>query len=85
MTKKSVEQIILFEIEGCPFCAKVKRYLEEKGLPFEEVVVAPWRDDPLRKELFEKSGVATTPVIKDGEQYIGDSQVIIAHLEQKYK
>ncbi|MBR9702603.1 hypothetical protein GOV10_01075 [Candidatus Woesearchaeota archaeon] len=81
----SVDKIVLFEIEGCPFCAKVKQHLEKKGLPFEEVVVAPWRDDPLRKELFEKSGIGTTPVIKDGDLYIGDSQAIIDHLENVYK
>ena len=82
---KDIDKIVLFEIEGCPFCVKVKHHLVQKGLPFEEVFVAPWRDDPLRKELYEKSGIATTPVIKDGEQYIGDSQAIISHLNDIYK
>jgi len=73
-------KITLYQFEECPYCAKVRAFLDEKGLEYEKVNVPRDREDPQRKELLEKSGVGTVPVIKIDDQYIGDSQVIIDHL-----
>ncbi|MBI2112506.1 glutathione S-transferase N-terminal domain-containing protein [Candidatus Woesearchaeota archaeon] len=76
--------IVLFQFEECPYCAKVRAKLEEKGLRYEKVNVSSNRDDPLRTELFEKTNVHTVPVIKIGEIYIGDSGRIIQYLNESF-
>ncbi len=78
-------KITLYQFEECPYCARVRNYMDEKGIEYEKVNVSYDREDPQRKELLEKSGVGTVPVIKDGEKYVGDSGEIIAYLEEKNK
>ena len=77
-----MEKITLYQFESCPFCAKVRDKLDELGLDYENINVPREREDSLRKDLLEKSGVATVPVIKIGDKYIGDSGAIIAYLEE---
>ena len=79
----SSEKIILYTLAGCPFCNKVRSFLESHKLAYEEIEVPMWRDDPVRQELSEKSGVGTVPVIKVNGEYIGDSQIIIDYLKEK--
>tara|TARA_Y100000034_G_C6785967_1_gene351587 strand:- start:429 stop:674 length:246 start_codon:yes stop_codon:yes gene_type:complete len=77
-------KIILYQFEECPFCLKVRNKLEELNLEYEKVDVSYSRDDPLRKELLEKSGVASVPVIKIDDKYIGESKDIIEYLENNF-
>ncbi len=76
-------ELTLYQFDGCPFCAKVRGWLDEHGLAYEQVEVAHDRQDPLRKELAEQSGVPTVPVLKADDTYIGDSAAIIAFLEKQ--
>ena len=82
--KKSLimAKITLYQFEQCPFCAKVRAKLEEMGLDYEKVNVPMDREDPQRKDLFEKSGVHTVPVIKIDDKYVGESEEIIKYLEE---
>ena len=75
-------KITLYQFEECPFCAKVRLFLKEMKLPFTTVTVAPNREDQLRKELAQKSGVPTVPVVSVDGKYIGDSQKIIEYLQE---
>ena len=75
--------IKLYQFEACPFCAKVRAKLEELGVDYEKVNVAHDREDSQRKELLEKSGVATVPVIEIDGKFIGESDVIIEYLEKR--
>ena len=77
-------KISLFQFESCPYCEKVRRKLKEKNLDFEKINVLLSRENPIRKDLFKKSGVLTVPVVKIGEKYIGESQRIIYYLEEKF-
>ncbi|PIN88102.1 glutaredoxin [Candidatus Woesearchaeota archaeon CG10_big_fil_rev_8_21_14_0_10_32_24] len=77
-------KIILYQFETCPFCARVRDYMTEKNIGFEKVNVSYNSSDSLRKEIKEKSGVGTVPVIKDGNRYIGDSGAIIEYLKENY-
>ena len=77
-------KIILYQYETCPFCARVRDYLSENNIEFEKINVSYDSSDPMRKEIKEKSGVGTVPVIKDGNKYVGDSAVIIEYLEKKF-
>ncbi len=77
-------KIILYQFETCPYCAKVRNYMDEHNIEYEKVNVSYEREDTQRKELLAKSGVGTVPVIKDGDKYVGDSGVIIEYLEEKF-
>ncbi|NQV91877.1 glutathione S-transferase N-terminal domain-containing protein [Candidatus Woesearchaeota archaeon] len=77
-------KIILYQYETCPFCAKVRDYMSAKDIEFEKINVSYDSSDPMRKEIKEKSGVGTLPVIKDGDRYVGDSGAIIEYLEDNY-
>ena len=80
-------QLILYQFEECPYCAKVRTILDRKGLSYEKVNVVRNREDSLRKKLAEKSGVFTVPVLKirdekGKEEYIGESEKIVKYLEK---
>jgi glutaredoxin 3 len=74
--------ITLYQFEMCPFCAKVRAKLDEMGLEYKKVDVPRDREDPQRKDIAEKSGVQTVPVIEIDGKWIGDSGAIIAYLDE---
>ena len=74
-------EITLYQFENCPFCAKVRVKLDQMDLKCEKINVSRDRNNPVRKELFEKSNVLTVPVIKIDGKYLGDSEVIISYLD----
>lgn len=74
--------LALYQYEMCPFCVKVRAKLDELGVEYEKVNVPRDPDDPLRKEMREQSGVATVPVIKHGDTWLGESDDIIAYAEE---
>lgn len=78
-------EIILYQFDECPYCEKVRQKLKELDVRYKKINVPYDREDSLRKELLEKSGVATVPVIKINGKYIGGSADIIAHLEKNFR
>ncbi|MFN7975339.1 MAG: glutathione S-transferase family protein [Acidobacteriota bacterium] len=72
--------ITLFEFEASPYCAKVKKVLAFKKLPFEVVEV----DFLRRSEPKALSGQSKVPVIKDGGKVVFDSTTISLYLEDVY-
>lgn len=78
----SMAKITLYQFEDCPFCAKVRAKLDELGFEYEKVNMPRDIEDPQRKELLEKSGVQTVPVIDIDGTFTGDSDVIVEKLER---
>lgn len=69
--------ITLFTKVGCPYCARAKAALKEKGLEYEEIVLS---DTITVKSLKAVTGATTVPqVYIDGKQ-IGDSEALLAYL-----
>jgi len=64
-----------------PFVRKVRVYLEERGLPFENEPMLPGSDDP---EFRKISPLGKIPGYVDGDFAISDSSVILAYLESKH-
>ena len=75
-------KLTLFQFEKCPYCALVRQKLEELGLEYEKIDVSYDREDSVRKDLLEKSGVGTVPVLLADNEYIGESAHIIEFLEK---
>jgi len=75
----------LYELEGCPYCAKVKRKLDELGLDYESHMVP--RSHAKRTEVKEVSGQTGVPVLIDKDHDIDgmpESDDIVAYLEETY-
>ncbi len=53
----------------CPYCARAKSILSNKGVDFEEIDV--YMDVNARREMIQKSGRQTVPQIFVGDRHIG--------------
>ncbi len=62
-------QVTLYSKEGCPFCSKAKSFLEEIGIPFENIPTGPGATD--WREIRERTGSGTLPQILIGDEPIG--------------
>jgi glutathione S-transferase len=77
--------LILYELEGCPYCAKVKNKLADLGLEYESRMVP--RAHSERTEVEEVSGQTGVPVLVDedhGVDGMAESDDIVAYLEETY-
>ena len=75
----------LYELEGCPFCAKVTAKLDELGLEYESVMVE--RPHEKRTEVAEISGQTGVPVLVDQKHDVDgmpESDDIVDYLEKTY-
>jgi len=80
-----MSDLILYELSGCPYCAKVINKLDELGLAYESREVP--RSHSERTEVKEVSGQTGVPVLIDEEHDIDgmpESDDIVAHLEEHY-
>ena len=60
--------IKVFTTKTCPWCTKLKEYLEGKKIPFENVDVATNREAAM--DMVQKSGQMGVPVTQIGDKYI---------------
>ncbi|MFC7323766.1 glutathione S-transferase N-terminal domain-containing protein [Halorubrum rutilum] len=77
--------LTLYELEGCPYCAKVKTKLADLDLEYESVMVP--RSHSERTEVEEVSGQTGVPVLVDeanGVEGMPESDDIVEYLEETY-
>jgi glutathione S-transferase len=77
--------LILYELEGCPYCAKVIDKLDELDLEYESRMVP--RSHAERTEVEAISGQTGVPVLVDEERGVEgmpESDDIVAYLERTY-
>ena len=75
----------LYELDGCPYCAKVKQKLDGLGLEYESHTVPSAHGE--RTEVQEVSGQTGVPVLVDpdhGVEGMPESDDIVAYLERTY-
>ncbi|MEF8774948.1 MAG: glutathione S-transferase N-terminal domain-containing protein [Haloarculaceae archaeon] len=75
----------LYELEGCPFCIRVKETLAELDLEYESHKVPASHSK--REEVREISGQTGVPVLVDhehGVEGMAESADIIDYLEKTY-
>ncbi|KTG10769.1 glutaredoxin [Haloprofundus marisrubri] len=80
-----MSDLVLYELEGCPYCAKVKNKLAELDLEYESKMVP--RSHSERTEVKEVSGQTGVPVLVDEEHDVHgmpESDDIVAYLEKTY-
>ncbi|WP_054673614.1 glutathione peroxidase [Parasalinivibrio latis] len=74
--QKLQESITVFTKPGCPFCAKAKQLLIDKGLQYEEVILGK---DATTVSLRAITGRATVPQVFIGGRHIGGSEDLEAY------
>lgn len=75
----------LYELESCPYCAKVRRALADLGLDYESHTVPGLRRQ--RSDVHEVSGQYGVPVLVDndrGIQGMAESDDIVEYLYEEY-
>lgn len=77
--------ITLYELPGCPYCAKVIDKFDELGLEYDSIEVP--RSHGERTEVEEVSGQTGVPVIVDEKHEVdgmSESDDIVEFLEENY-
>jgi glutathione S-transferase len=78
----SIEPVLtLYDADRCPYCARVRIVLAEKGLEYETVVVDL---DDRPAWIYEKNPLGRVPVLEEGAFVLPESSVIMEYLEERY-
>jgi glutathione S-transferase len=80
-----MSELILYELEGCPYCMKVIKKLDELDLEYESIAVPRSHSD--RTEVEAVSGQTGVPVLVDEDHDVDgmpESDDIVAYLEKTY-
>jgi glutathione S-transferase len=73
--------ITIYDAARCPYCARVRIFLAEKGVAYEPVAV----DLSNRPSwLYEKNPAARVPVLEEDTLVLPESVVIMEYLEERY-
>ena len=65
--------VTVYSTSTCPWCARTKAFLKEKGVKFKDVNVE--RDEKAAQEMIKKSGQMGVPVIDfNGKIIVGFDQ-----------
>lgn len=64
-----MKHVRVYSTRVCPYCMMAKRFLERKGVPYEEVLLD--QNPALRAEIINSTGHRTVPQIFVGDTFIG--------------
>src|SRR2546426_8260692 len=73
--------ITLYDADRCPYCARVRIVLGEKGLEYETVVIDL---DDRPAWIYEKNPLGRVPVLEEDAFVLAESAVIDEYLEERY-
>ena len=79
MVKKD---LVLFRLEGCPYCKKAEDALKKNGIKYRKIEVMPAHED--RKILKQVSGQTSVPVLLQVVGAKDQDDEIIELLEEEY-
>lgn len=73
--------LTLYDADRCPYCARVRIVLAEKGVPYDTVVVDL---DDRPAWIYEKNPLGKVPVLEEADFVLPESAVIMEYLEERY-
>ncbi len=76
------ETVTIITKPGCPYCAKVKTMMDERGMPYEEIVIG--RDATIRS-IRAITGMETVPQVFINGDHIGGSEELEQHFTRLEK
>ena len=73
----------LYHSENCPYCVKVRVFLEEQGIPYVSKAFPLGRNSALRDELIRIGGKGQVPFLVDPDKSVKmyESDDIIAYVK----
>ncbi len=74
--------MVLYQAEWCPYCARVRAKMTDLLLGYTVVNVPPSHNE--REEVKQVSNQTGIPVLVDGDTVLTDDDEIIPYLEKKY-
>lgn len=80
--EEELKSYSLYQFSACPFCIKVRRVMRKLNLPIE--LRNANKDEKLKSQLLASGGSPKVPCLKIGDEWMYDSKVIIAYLENKF-
>lgn len=80
----SQDPIELFTYQYSGHCHRVEWFLNILKLPYRKIDVNLRAGEQKTPEFLQKNPFGQVPVIKDGSQFIGDSNAILVYLAQRY-
>jgi glutaredoxin 3 len=75
-------EIVLYQAEWCPYCARVRKKLTDLLLDYTNVNVPHSHAE--RDVVKAVSGQTSIPVLVDGDVILDDDDTIIPYLDKKY-
>ena len=77
------KKVVVYTFETCPFCVRVKRLLDNKGVSFKEIDIT--NDNNKLNELKSVTSCGTVPQIFVDDKFIGGcDDVVTLHKEGKF-
>ena len=73
--------LTLYDADRCPYCARIRIVLAEKGLSYETIVVDL---DDRPAWIYEKNPLGKVPVLEEDDFVLPESVVIMEYLEERY-
>ena len=73
--------LTLYDAPRCPYCARVRIVLADKGVEYETVEI-DLNDRPAW--IYEKNSTGRVPVLEEGTWVLPESAVIMEYLEERY-
>jgi RNA polymerase-associated protein len=73
--------LTLYDADRCPYCARVRIVLAEKGVSYDTVVV-DLEDRPAW--IYEKNPLGKVPVLEEADFVLPESAVIMEYLEERF-
>lgn len=61
-------EVTLYTTPTCPWCVRLKNYLNEKGIGYQEVDVSA--DQASVSKLVDLTGQRSVPVLSNGQEYV---------------
>lgn len=76
----------LYHAEGCPYCVKVRVFLEENSVAYVSKPVSLRKVTPLKQELIQLGGKGQVPFLvdKSTDTKMYESDDIIAYVKKNY-
>lgn len=69
--EKKMQEVIVYTTQmACPYCVKAKKILDKNNIKYTEIDL--FRDENLKKEICQKSGIKTVPQIFIDKVFFGD-------------
>ncbi len=63
--------VIIYTLTYCPYCTKVKKLLDQKNIPYQEIIVDNYSDKQRLELQAKANGQRTLPQIFINDKHIG--------------